>query len=157
MAGDIYLTPAGYEKLRKELDVLKTEKRREITKAIAEARAHGDLKENAEYSAAKEAQAHNEKRVAELENKLACAKILDDSQMSKDEVLIGATVKLKDVDSGEEMEYMLVSEEEADYAANKISVTSPVGSGLVGKKVGEIADINVPAGVLKYKVIKVSR
>lgn len=155
--GGAYLTPEGYEKLRKELESLKGEKRREISKAIAEARAHGDLSENAEYTYAKEAQALNEKRIAELENKLATAKLIDDSQMSKDEVLIGATVKLKDMDSGEEIEYTLVAEEEADYAQNKISVTSPVGAGLVNHKVKDIVEIRVPAGVLKYKVLKISR
>jgi len=155
--GGIYLTPDGYEKLRKELEFLKTEKRRQLSKAIGEARSHGDISENAEYDAAKDAQGMNEKKIAELEGKLATAKILDDSEMSKDEILIGATVKLKDVDSGEEIEYTLVSEEEADYAANKISVTSPVGSGLLNHKVKDVVEIKVPAGVLKYKVVKISR
>lgn len=155
--GDIYLTPEGYEKLRKELEFLKTEKRRKFSKAIGEARSHGDISENAEYDAAKEAQGLNEKKIAELETKLATAKILDDSEMSKDEVLIGATVKLKDVNTKEEIEYTLVAEEEADYSQNKISVTSPVGSGLVGHKVGETVEIRVPAGVLKYKVVAIRR
>lgn len=155
--GGSYLTPEGYEKLRKELEFLKTEKRRQLSKAIGEARAHGDISENAEYDAAKEAQGLNEKRIAELENQLAASNIIDDSQMSKDEILIGATVKLKDVKTGEEIEYMLVAEEEADFAANKISVTSPVGSGLLNHKVGDVAEIKIPAGVLKYKVVKISR
>lgn len=152
-----YLTPDGYEKLRKELEYLKTTKRRELSKAIGAARAHGDISENAEYDAAKEAQGLNEKRIAEMENSLASAQIIDDSKMSKDEVLVGATVKLKDMDSGEELEYMLVSEEEADYAQNKISVTSPVGSGLLEHKKGDIVEIKVPAGTLKYKVIAITR
>lgn len=155
--GGSYLTHEGYEKLRKELEQLKSVKRKEITRAIAEARAHGDLSENAEYTAAKEAQAHNEKRIAELEQKLASAQILDEDQMAKDEVLIGATVTLKDVKSGEELVYTLVAEEEADYAAGKISVSSPVGSGLIGRKVNEVAEITVPAGVLTYKVLKIER
>lgn len=155
--GGSYLTQEGFEKLCKELEQLKNVKRKSLTKAIAEARAHGDLSENAEYTAAKEAQAFNEKRVAEMEMILATAQILDDEHMAKDEVLIGATVELKDMKSGEKLTYTLVAEEEADYAEGKISVTSPVGSGLVGFKVNDIAEIAVPAGVLKYKVLKISR
>jgi len=155
--GGNYLTPGGYEKLRKELEYLKTTKRRELSRAIGAARAHGDISENAEYDAAKEAQGLNEKRISEMEGKLANAQIIDDSKMSRDEVLVGATVKLKDMDSGEELEYMLVSEEEADYSQNKISVTSPVGSGLMNHKKGDAVEIKVPAGVLKYKVIAITR
>ena len=152
-----YLTHDGYEKLRKELEHLKTTRRKQLSKAIGEARSHGDISENAEYDAAKEAQGLNEKKIAELEAKLAGAQIIDEEQMSKDEVLIGATVRLKDMKSGEELSYTLVAEEEADYAEGKISVTSPVGSGLVGHKVGDIAEITVPAGALKYKVLEISR
>ncbi|NQU94685.1 MAG: transcription elongation factor GreA [Candidatus Omnitrophica bacterium] len=152
-----YLTPEGYEKLRKKLETLKTTKRRKLSKAIGEARAHGDISENAEYDAAKDAQGMNEKRIAELEGKLASSQILDDTKIAKDEALIGATVKLKDMDSGEELEYMLVAELEADFAQNKISVTSPVGKGLLGHKVKEIVEIQVPAGTLKYKILKISR
>ena len=155
--GPTHLTPEGYEKLRKELEYLKTTKRRELSKAIGEARAHGDISENAEYDAAKEAQGMNEKKISELDAKLASAQILDSAAMSKDEVLIGATVKLKDMDSGEELEYTLVAEEEADFDANKISVQSPVGAGLINHKKGDIAEIQVPRGVLKYKILKISR
>ena len=155
--GGAYLTREGYEKLRKELENLKTVKRRQLSKAIGEARLHGDISENAEYDAAKEAQGLNEKKIAELEAKLTNAQMLDDENISKDEILIGATVKLKDVNSGEELEYMLVAEEEADYSQNKISVTSPVGSGLVNHKKGETVEIRVPAGILKYKVLNISR
>ncbi len=155
--GDLYLTREGYEKLVEELDNLRNVRRREISKAIAEARAHGDISENAEYDAAKDAQAQNEKRIADLEHKLSSAKILDDSNMPKDEVLIGATVKLQDVDSKEEMEYTLVSEEEADYEKNKISTSSPVGSSLLGHKVNDVVQIKIPAGTLNYKVLKISR
>jgi len=157
MAGDIYLSREGYEKLRKELEELKTVKRRKLSKAIGEARAHGDISENAEYDAAKEAQGLNEKKIHELAEKLSRAKILDDQDMQKDIVLIGATVKLKDVESGEELEYTLVAEEEADIASGKISVTSPVGSGLVDHKVGDKVEIKVPAGILKYKIVRISR
>src|SRR3989338_6357581 len=154
---DIYLSKEGYRRLRQELEFLKTVKRRELSKAIGEARAHGDISENAEYEAAKEAQGLNEKRIAELEATLAGAQILDNENISKDEVLIGATVRLKDMKSGEEIEYMLVSEDEADYSQNKISVTSPVGSGLLNHKKGDTAEIKVPAGILKYKILNITR
>jgi transcription elongation factor GreA len=155
--GIIYLSHEGYEKLRKELEYLKTVKRRELSKAIGEARSHGDISENAEYDSAKDSQGMNEKKIAELEAKLANAQILDNENMTTDEVLIGATVKLKDMDSGEELSYTLVSEDEADYAQNKISVSSPVGTGLLNHKVKDIVEIRVPAGLLKYKIIKISR
>jgi transcription elongation factor GreA len=155
--GDIYLTKKGYQKLAEELEYLKTVKRRELSKAIGAARAHGDISENAEYDAAKDAQGMNEKRIAELEEKLAGARILDDQDISSDEVLIGATVKLKNLDTDEELEYMLVSSEEADFNQNKISVDSPVGSGLLNHKAGEAVEIKVPAGVLKYKILEISR
>ena len=154
---DIYLSREGYEKLRKELEHLKTTKRRHLSKAIGEARAHGDISENAEYDAAKEAQGLNEKKIFELEDKLSRARILDNENIPKDEVLIGATVKLKDMNSGEELEYMLVSEEEADYSLGKISVTSPVGSGLLNHKEKEVVDIKIPAGTLKYKILSITR
>jgi transcription elongation factor GreA len=156
-SGNVYLSHEGYEKLRKELEQLKTTKRREISKAIGEARMHGDLSENAEYTYAKEAQGMNEKKISELEEKLSRANIIDESAMSKDEILIGAKVKLKDLDSGEELEYSLVAEEEADYSACKISVTSPVGEALLGHKVDDTVKIKIPAGTLTYKVIKISR
>lgn len=156
MAGEIYLTQEGYEKLASQLEQLKTVKRRQLSKAVGEARSHGDISENAEYDAAKDAQAHNEKQIRELEEKLGRVRILD-KNMPKDEVLIGATVKLKDMDTDEELEYTLVSELEADYNQNKISVSSPVGQGLLGHKENEIAQIKIPAGILKYKIIKISR
>ena len=156
MAGEIYLTREGHDKLVKELEFLKTTKRRQLSKAIGEARAHGDISENAEYDAAKDAQGLNEKKIAELETKLSYAQILSDD-IAKDEVLIGATVKLLDMDTAEEMEYTLVSELEADYNQGKISVTSPVGKGLLGHKENETVEINIPAGILKYKIVKISR
>ncbi|MDD5128790.1 MAG: transcription elongation factor GreA [Candidatus Omnitrophica bacterium] len=156
MSGDIYLTQEGYEKLVSELEYLKTVKRRALSKAVGEARAHGDISENAEYDAAKDAQGHNEKNILELEEKLSRVRILD-KDIPHDQVLIGAKVKLMDMDTEEEMEYTLVSELEADYNQNKISVTSPVGEGLLGHKEGEIAEIKVPAGLLKYKIVKISR
>lgn len=154
---EIYLTKDGHKKLLEELEYLKTVKRRELSKAVGEARAHGDISENAEYDAAKEAQALNEKRIAELEEKLSRGRILDDENIPKDEVLIGATVKLKDLNSEEELEYTLVSEVEANYTEGKISTTSPVGQGLLGRKENEIVEIKTPAGILRYKILKISR
>jgi len=153
---DLYLTKKGYQNLVEELEYLKTTKRRALSKAIGEARAHGDISENAEYDAAKDAQGMNEKRISELEEKLGSARILDEN-MPADEVLIGAKVKLKDADSGEELEYMLVSGEEADYEQNKISISSPIGAGLLNHKINEIVEIKIPAGTLKYKILKISR
>lgn len=143
--------------MTKELGHLKKTKRRDISKAIGKARELGDLKENAEYHAAKEQQAHIEKRIAELEATLSNATIIENAGLDPDEANIGAIVYLKDMDSGEELVYHLVSEEEADIAVNKISVTSPVGSSLVGHKAKEVVNIKVPAGALKYKIVKVER
>ncbi len=153
---DIYLTRAGHRKLLEELENLKTVKRRQLSKAVGEARAHGDISENAEYDAAKDAQGLNEKKIAELEAKLASARILDENIRS-DEVLIGATVRLKDLDTNEELAYTLVSEEEADYEQGKISVSSPIGSGLLNHRLNETVEIKIPAGILKYKILKISR
>jgi transcription elongation factor GreA len=155
--GSVYLTQDGYNKLMQELEQLRTVKRRQLSKAIGEARAQGDISENAEYDAAKDAQGMNEKRIAELEAKLANARIIDNEDMPADQVLIGATVKLKDCDTQEELAYTLVSEEEADYAQGKISVSSPVGEALLGHKIGEEVKIKVPAGVLTYTVIGIDR
>lgn len=153
---ETYLTKEGHRKLVDELEFLKTVKRRQLAKSVGEARAHGDISENAEYDAAKDAQGMNEKKIAELQEKLASAKILDDN-MPKDEVLIGATITMKDLDSGEELEYTLVSELEADYAQGKISVTSPVGKGLLNHKLNDTVEIQIPAGILRYKVLKIER
>lgn len=155
--GRIILTRDGYEKMQNELALLSNKKRRQIAKEIDEARAKGDLSENAEYHAAKEAQAMNERRIAEIEGILSRARIIDDSAVSKDEALLGATVKVKDLSSLEEFDYMLVSEEESDYDLNKISITSPVGRALLGHKVGDIVEVRVPAGVLRYEIVGISR
>jgi len=154
---DIYLTQQGYEKLVQELEQLRNVKRRKISEAIGQARSQGDISENAEYDAAKEAQALNEQRIAELQDNLARARIIDNENIKSDEALLGAKLKLKDLDTEEEIEYILVSELEADYDSGKISVTSPVGKCLLGHKKGETVEIKVPAGVLKYKILKVSR
>jgi len=155
--GDVYLTREGYEKRMQELEHLKTVRRRQLSKAIGEARAQGDISENAEYDAAKEAQGMNEKKIAELEERLSRARILENEDIPSDRILIGATVKLKDMDTGEEMEYTFVSADEADYAQNKISVSSPIGEGLLEHKVGETVKIKVPAGTLTYQVLRISR
>ena len=154
---EIYLTKSGYQKLMEELETLKTVKRRKLSKAIGEARAHGDISENAEYDSAKEAQGLNEKHISELEAKLAGARIIEDQDMPSDQVLIGANVRLKDLDSGEELEYTLVAGAEADYTQNKISVSSPVGAALMEHKENDEVEIKVPAGTLRYKILKISR
>lgn len=157
MGDKIYLTRAGFDKLQEELEYLKGRKRRSISKDIAVARELGDLSENAEYHAAREQQGMNERRISEIENTLSRAQILDESQMSSDEALIGATVKIKDLGSGDEFNYFLVSEEESDFDAGKISITSPVGRAILGHKVGDVVEIKVPAGVLEYEIKKISR
>ncbi len=153
----IYLTREGYEKLREKLEYLKKVKRKEIVQAIEHARSLGDLTENAEYDAAKEAQAMNEKSIVELQDKLTRTRIIEQENIPKDEVRIGAKVKLRDLESGKEWEYTLVSETEADISRGKISVTSPVGQGLLGHKENEIVNIKIPLGTLKYKILNISR
>jgi len=154
---EVYLTRQGYEKLRQELEYLKTTKRREISQAIGEARAQGDLSENAEYDAAKEAQGHCEARIAQLESQLSEARIIEDLDIPADKVYIGAVVNLEDLDTGEAMEYTMVSPEEADYETNKLSILSPIGKGLMGQSEGTEVTVDVPAGTLRYKIIKIAR
>lgn len=153
----IYLSKDGYEKLDKELAYLKSVKRKEFSLAIEEARLKGDLRENAEYDAAKEASAYNEKKIAELESTLSHAQLLEREVLDKDVVLIGARVKLQDMDTNEKCEYFFVSNQEADYEQGKISIHSPIGKGLGGHRVGEIIDIKIPAGILRYKILQISR
>ncbi|MCR4337353.1 MAG: transcription elongation factor GreA [Candidatus Omnitrophica bacterium] len=157
MAGEVYLTRAGYEKMLKDLENLKTVERRRISKAIGEARLQGDLSENAEYDAAREAQAHCEARIAELEGKLSGARIIEDHNIPADQVFIGAIVTLRDLDNKEEVRYMMVSAEEANYEENKLSIFSPIGKGLTGRRAGEEVEIKVPVGTLKYKILKIER
>ena len=154
---EVYLTREGFEKLRDELERLKTTERRKIAKAIQEARLQGDISENAEYDAAKDAQAHCERRISELEAKLAQVRLIENENIPSDKVFIGAKVKIKDLDTNEELQYFLVSQEESNYEENKISVTSPVGKGLLGHKEGEKMEIKVPAGTLRYKILKITR
>ena len=157
MGQGIYFTKQGYEKLKGELKLLKGSKRREISSALEKARLLGDLSENAEYESAKQAQLLNEKRINEIENRLAQAKILEQENIPQDKAYIGAKLKLVDLDSNEEINYTLVTEDEADFSQQKISISSPVGKALLGKKKEETVNINIPAGVLKYKIVDISR
>ncbi len=157
MSQEVYLTKAGFEKLRDELERLKTVERRRIAKAIGEARLQGDISENAEYDAAKDAQAHCEARIAELETKLSKVRIIENENIPSDRIFIGAKVTLKDLDTAEDVRYILVSAEEANYEEGKISILSPVGKALMGRKENEEITIHVPAGVLKYKVVRIER
>lgn len=152
-----HFTREGYAKLEKQLNHLIKVRRKEIAKALEHARSFGDLHENAEYNAAKEEQVLNEQKIAELAARLSSARILDDSNIDKDRAYIGATIKIKDMESNEEFEYILVSEAEADFTENKISVTSPIGKGLLGHKENETVAIEAPAGILNYKILKISR
>ena len=157
MAGEIYLSKEGFEKLRAQLERLKGKERIRIATAIHEARMLGDISENADYDAAKEAQAHNEAKIAELESKLAVARIIDQQDIPTDQIFIGAKVTIVDLETDEVVQYTLVSAEEANYEEGKISIHSPVGKALMGKKIGDKISINVPAGVLQYKVEKIER
>ena len=157
MSDKVPMTREGYDKFVKDLETLKTTKRREIANDIAKARAFGDLKENAEYDAAKNNQAFNEKRIHDHEETLSRVQIIDESKIAKDAVLIGATVLLKDLKTQEEFSYRIVTQDEANFDEGKLSVTSPIAKGLLGLKVGDSAEIKIPAGILKYKVLKISR
>lgn len=152
-----YYTQEGLDKLKAELHHMKTVERPSISEQIAEARDKGDLSENAEYDAAKEAQGLLEAKISKLETVLANARVLDDSDLDTSKVLILSTVKIKNVSNGMEVVYTLVAENEADLKAKKISVSSPIGKGLLGKSVGDIADIEVPNGTMKFEIIEITR
>lgn len=151
-----YFTREGLEKIKAELHVLKTEERTRITQAIAEARDKGDLSENAEYDAAKEAQGHLEARIAQMESLVASARVIDSSKIDTSKVSILCKVKVKNHNVGKEAEYMLVSEKEANLKENKISVKSAIGSALLGKTRGEIIEVTVPAGVVKLEILDIN-
>lgn len=151
-----YYTKEGLDKLKDELTTLKTKGRSEIAQAIAEARDKGDLSENAEYDAAKDAQGHLEAKIAQLEEILGDARVLDESTIDTSKVSILSTVKIKNKKNGATVSYTLVSEEEADLKKNKISVQSPIGKGLLGKKPGETAKIKTPAGEIEFEVIDIT-
>ena len=151
----IYLSQEGYDNLKAELNTLKSADRPRIINQIAEARDKGDLSENAEYDAAKEAQGFLEARIAKLENDVANARVLDEADMDTSTVHLLTKVTIKNTENGMEMTYAIVSESEADLAAKKISATSPIGKGLLGKSVGEIADIEVPNGIMHFEIIDI--
>lgn len=157
MSNVSYYTAEGLKKLKEELEQLKSIERPKASQAIAEARDKGDLSENAEYDAAKEAQGLLEMRISKLEEVYSNARLIDESQLDVSKVLVLSNVKIKNQSNGMEMKYTLVAESEADLKTGKISVTSPIGKGLLGKSVGEIAEITVPNGVLKFEVLEISR
>jgi transcription elongation factor GreA len=149
------MTMEGYRKLEVELHRLKSEERPRIIQQIADAREHGDLSENAEYHAAKDAQGLNEAKVAELEDKIARAEIIDPSKLSGTSVKFGATVTLEDEDSGEKVKYKIVGEDEADLRDGKISISSPIARALIGKSKGDSAEVTTPRGARNYDILKV--
>ena len=152
-----YYTAEGLKKLRDELQQLKDVERVKASKAIAEARDKGDLSENAEYDAAKEAQGMLEMRISKLEDTLAGARLIDESQLDTSKALVLSNVKIKNQANSMELTYLLVADGEADLAAGKISVNSPIGKGLLGKSVGDIAEIQVPNGVIKFEILEITR
>lgn len=152
-----YYTPEGLKKLKDELNHLRDVERPRASQAIAEARDKGDLSENAEYDAAKEAQGLLEMKIARLEEVVANARLIDESQLDTSKVLVLSTVKLRNQKNGQELTYTLVAESEADLKSGKISVTSPIGKGLLGKKVGDTAEIQVPNGKLSFDILEITR
>ena len=154
---DVILTQEGYDNLDKELNYLKTEKRAEIAERIKVALGFVDLSENSEYDEAKTAQAENEVKIAELENKLRHAKIIDEKEIDTDTVQIGNTVKVLDIEFNEEVEYTIVGSTEVNLAENKISNESPLGEALLGAKKNETVDVNAPAGVMQYKILDIKK
>ena len=157
MTDRIVLSREGYEKLLAELNHLKTKKRREVANQLEHARAFGDLRENAEYETAKETKRQLETRIQELEMKLTHARVVDMSEIPAGKAYLGATLELKNLDSGETVRYTLVAVDEADFAQGKISVSSPLGKGLLGKSEKEKVEIQVPAGKLKFEILKITR
>lgn len=152
-----YYTADGLKKLRAELDQLRDVERPRASDAIGEARDKGDLSENAEYDAAKEAQGLLELKISKMEELVANARVIDESQLDTDKILVHSNVRIKNQTNGTEMKYKLVAQSEADLKAGKISVDSPIGQGLLGKKVGDIAEINVPSGIMKFEVKEIWR
>lgn len=154
---EILLTQEGYDNLEKELEYLKTEKRTEISERIKVALGFGDLSENSEYDEAKNAQASNETKIAELENKLRYARVIDESEIDTKTVQVGNTVKILDMEFDEEVEYTIVGSTEVDLAQNKISNESPIGSALLGAKKNQIVEAQVPAGVVQLKILAIKK
>lgn len=151
-----YYTAEGLQKLKDELHELKTKGRADIAKQIAEARDKGDLSENAEYDAAKDAQGLLELKISKLETVVANARVIDESKLDNSQVSYLSKVKIKNLKNGMEVTYMLVSEEEADLKTGKISVQSPIGKGLMGKKLGDVAEVKAPAGTMEFEIMDIS-
>ncbi len=149
------MTTAGFESLKEELRWRQQQERPRIIEAISEARAHGDLSENAEYHAAKEAQSHNEGRIHELEDYIARAEVINVSRLSGDKIKFGATIKLLDEDTEEKKVYQIVGDQEADVKTGKISISSPIARALIGKQEGDVIEVNAPGGSHNYEIIKV--
>jgi transcription elongation factor GreA len=156
MSGVNYVTKETLEQMKEELQQLKTSGRAEIAHQIAEAREKGDLRENAEYDAAKEAQGHHEAKIAQLEAVIASARILEAKDIDLSKVSVLSKVKVTNLNTKKSVEYQIVSEKEADLKAGKISVTSPIGKGLLGKTVGEVAEVSAPSGIIKFKIENIS-
>lgn len=156
MAGIHYLSQEGFDRLRKQLDELKTDGRADVARAISEAREKGDLSENAEYDAAKDAQGLLEMKINELEKVMANARVLDSSQLDTSHVTVMSKVTIRNVKNKVEMVYELVAETEADVKAKKVSVNSPMGQGLLGKAVGEVAEIKTPNGSLQFEIVNIT-
>ena len=154
---EILLTQEGYDNLEKELEYLKTEKRTEISERIKVALGFGDLSENSEYDEAKNAQAENETKIAELENKIRYAKIIDESEIDTKTVQVGNTVKLLDVEFNEEVSYTIVGSTEVDLAQNRISNESPIGVAILGAKKNQTIEVQAPAGVVQYKILSITK
>jgi transcription elongation factor GreA len=152
-----YYTAEGLQKLKNELYNMKTVQRPSISEQIAEARDKGDLSENAEYDAAKEAQGLLEMKISKFENIIANARLIDETHIDNSKVFILSNVKIKNIANGMEMNYILVAENEADIKLKKISVDSPIGKGLLGKKVGDTADVQTPGGILRFEILNISR
>jgi len=152
-----YYTAEGLKKLRGELEILEHVERPRVTKEIADARDKGDLSENAEYHAAKEEQSHLEYKIAQMKNNLSKARLIDESQLDTSKVLALSIVKIKNIDNEMEFEYTLVADAVADLSKGKLAVNSPIGKGLLGKKVGDIAEITVPNGIMKFEIMNISR
>ncbi len=157
MSQTTYLTEEGLKKLQDDLHQLKTVERPNISKQIAEARDKGDLSENAEYDAAKDAQGLLELKISKMEDLLSNARLIDATKMDPNKVSVLSKVKIRNASNKMEMTYMLVAENEADLKSGKISVGSPIGKGLLGKKIGEVADVTTPGGVIKFEVLEISR
>ena len=157
MSGSIPMTREGYNKLKAEIEHLEAVVMPQIAEKIAEAREEGDLKENAEYHAQRENQGMTQAKIMELKGKIARADIVDISQLPKDQVVFGCTVTVKDLTYRDEEDFTLVGEGEDDLDAGKILITSPIGQGLLGKKVGEVAEIEVPAGLQKFEILKIEQ